>query len=138
MIGDSDKITYIIPHYSESYPLHKRQYGCMKVYVDKKTHQTCYVPSGDLNIDSDIYRVEYHADGTVKKRHQIVNQETTKIKARFCQEIFKTSTNKSEVGRESVTTILTVEEVKEMIHSEPVNWKNYDVSLDKEQKQLDD
>ena len=103
----------------------------MKVYLDQKTHQACYVPRrGDLNIDADIYRVEYHADGTVKKRHRIPDQ-ATRIKARFCQEIFNTNTNKFEVGTESVTTMLTVQEAKEMLRSEEVNWKKYDESLEK-------
>ena len=127
------------PLRSGPYPLYRRQYGWMKVYLDQKTHQACYVPRGDLNIDADIYSMEYHADGTVKKRHEIRDQRT-KIKARFCQEIFNTNTNKFEVAMEEVSTMLTVQEAKEMLRSEPANWKKYDRSLEKErqrQKQLD-
>ena len=127
------------PLRSGPYPLYRRQFGWVKVYLDQKTHQACYVPRGDLNIDADIYRMEYHADGTVKKRHEIPDQ-STKIKARFCQEIFNTSTNKFEVASEEVSTMLTVQEAKQMLRSETVNWKKYDRALEKErqrQKQLD-
>ena len=71
----------------------------MKVYLDQKPHQ---VPRGDLNIDTDIYRVEYYTDRTVKKRHQILDQEITKINARFSQEIFNTGAKKFEVVSGSV------------------------------------
>ena len=121
------------PLRSGPYPLYRRQYGWMKVYLDQKIHQACYVPRGDLNIDADIYRVEYHADGTVKARHKIPDQ-TTKIKSRFCQEIFNTETDKFEVGSESVTTMLTVQEAKEMLRNEEGNWKKYDESLEKERQ----
>ena len=123
-------ILHNTPLRSGPYPLYRRQYGWMKVYLDQKTHQACHVPRDDLNIDADIYRVEYHADGTVKKRHKIPDQ-ATRIKARFCQEIFNTNTNKFEVATESVTTMLTVQEAKEMLRSEEVNWKKYDESLEK-------
>ena len=123
-------ILHNTPLRSGPYPLYRRQYGLMKVYLDQKTHQACHVPRDDLNIDADIYRVEYHADGTVKKRHKIPDQ-ATRINARFCQEIFNTNTNEFEIGTESVSTMLTVQEAKEMLRSEEANWKKYDKSFEK-------